>query len=300
MSSLAPICLFVFNRPEHTRRTIEALKRNPESTQSELYIFSDGPRSKGDRALVDALRTYLHGISGFKKIEVIERARNLGLGQSVIEGVTSVVNRDGRVIVMEDDLVTSPYFLRYMNEGLMLYENEPNVASIHGYVYPIDGLPETFFLKGADCWGWATWRDRWEAFNPDGAALLKELRHKRQTWDFDFKGSYPFTRMLEDQIAGRNKSWAIRWHASAFLKDWVTLYPGKSMVFNIGNDSSGTHSSTTEDFDVVLINRPVNLFKIDPVASPDAYQKFHEYFESTRPTLIHRIFGKLFGRRWKS
>jgi hypothetical protein len=139
---------------------------------------------------------------------VIERNRNWGLAESIIDGVTRVVNEFGRVIVVEDDLVTSIYFLQYMNEVLNLYEKEEKVASIHGYVYPIDGLPETFFLRGADCWGWATWKDKWALFEPDGTKLLDELKKRKLTKRFDFNGSYPFSLMLANQVSGKNDSWA--------------------------------------------------------------------------------------------
>jgi hypothetical protein len=296
MSAKAPICLFVFNRLDHTRRTVEALAKNPGASESDLFIFSDGPRNERDREAIAALRTYLKGITGFRRIEIKERAENLGLANSIITGVTEVVNSFGRVIVMEDDLVTSPYFLTYMNEALALYADDPKVASIHGYVYPVEGLPETFFLKGADCWGWATWRGRWAHFNPDGAFLLKEIKARRLSGEFDFGGAYPYSRMLSQQVAGKNNSWAIRWHASAFLAEMVTLYPGRSLVFNIGTDDSGTHCSATHEFDVTLINRAVKLEKLLPVPSPEAFIKFTEYFRSTHPPLFTRVITRLKSR----
>ena len=159
--------------------------------------------------------------------------------------------------------MTSRYFLRYMNEGLDLYEDQPDVICIHGYVYPgKQSLPETFLLKGADCWGWATWRRGWELFRTDGATLLEELERTALIREFDFDGTFPFSQMLRDQISGRNDSWAIRWYASAFLSNKLTLYPGRSLVHNIGNDSSGIHCEPSTFFDVQVSDAPVTLAKL--------------------------------------
>src|SRR5260370_30670471 len=121
-----------------------------------------------------------------------------------------VLSQHERVIVLEDDIVVSPFFLSYMNGALSLYEDEPRVASIHAYVYPIkEPLPETFFLRGADCWGWATWRRGWELFNSDGRYLLSELRRRGLTQQFDLHGAYRSRKMLKPQIAGANDSLAV-------------------------------------------------------------------------------------------
>ena len=150
---LAPITLFTYNRLWHTQQTIEALRNNELADVSELFLFSDGPKSEADREKVQSVREYLKSVTGFKKVAVVERDRNLGLAQSIISGVTEFVNKYGRVIVLEDDMLTSPFFLRFMNDALEFYKDEEKVISIHGYMYPVKAeLPETFFLKGADCW----------------------------------------------------------------------------------------------------------------------------------------------------
>ena len=153
---------------------------------------------------------YIKNINGFKRVTIIEREKNWGLANSIIDGVTKIVNEYGKIIVLEDDLVTSPYFLKFMNEALEIYNDEPNVASIHGYIYPIVNLPETFFIKGADCWGWATWKEKWSIFEADGKKLLDELQNRKLQNEADFNGSYGFTQMLKDQIDGKNNSWAVR------------------------------------------------------------------------------------------
>ena len=251
--NLAPIALFVYNRVNHLKKTIESLVENKHAEKSLLYIFSDGPKHDTDASDVNQVRHYLKTITGFKKVIINESPNNKGLANSIIAGVTDILSQYERVIVLEDDLVTSPYFLDYMNQGLELYSSDTQVASIHGYTYPTKNtLPDTFFLRGADCWGWATWKDRWSIFESNGPYLLDRLKKTNQTYAFDFNGTYPFTNMLEDQINGKNDSWAVRWHASTFLENKLTLYPGLSFVQNIGNDNTGTHCSQTQSFNVEL------------------------------------------------
>ena len=292
--TLAPVALFTYNRLWHTQQIVEALQYNELAIDSELFVFSDGPKTEADREKVAAVREYLATITGFGKVSVIHRNRNFGLAQSIITGVTEIVNRHGRIIVLEDDMVTSPGFLRFMNEALELYEVEERVISIHGYLYPVrTELPETFFLKGADCWGWATWKRGWEMFEPDGQKLLGELRARDLTHPFDFDGSYPYTKLLANQVRSKTDSWAIRWYASAFLRDKLTLYPGKSLVQNIGNDSSGTHCETRDEYDVELGEVAVPLSRIAIEADPAARRAVGVFLRSARPGLSKEIGRKL-------
>jgi hypothetical protein len=262
--SLSPIALFAYNRLDHTRRTLDALRANDLAGQSELFVFSDGPKSAAGQGLVDEVRAYVRSVSGFKSVQIIERPRNLGLAESIISGVGEICACFGRVIVLEDDLVTSQWFLTFMNRALELYRDDARVASVHGYCYPAPAgaLPETFFLRGADCWGWATWSRAWEKFDPNGAGLLDELQRRRLCREFDLEGAYPFTRMLQNQIAGRNDSWAIRWHAACFLSGHLTLYPGRSLVENIGQDGTGTHCEPSGEFTAAVATRPITVERI--------------------------------------
>ena len=258
--SLAPIVLFTYDRLWHTQKTIEALKNNELASKSELIIYVDGAKNKSVYESVSQVRDYVETVDGFKKVTIITRDKNWGLANSIIDGVTQVIKKYGKVIVLEDDMVVSPYFLEYMNEALEQFVDDDRVISVHGYVYPVDiELPEAFFLPGAACWGWATWRRGWALFNSDGQYLLDELVRRHLIQEFDYNGAYPFLNMLKDQIKGENNSWVIRWHASAFLANKLTLYPGRSLVNNIGNDSSGTHCNTTEDFDVELSKTSINF-----------------------------------------
>ena len=301
---VAPIALFVYNRLDHLKKTIESLANNRHAKDSLLYIFSDGPKDNVGIDAVKQVRHYLETITGFKKVQIVKSDENKGLAKSIISGVTKLVTRYGRVIVLEDDMVTSPYFLDYMNQGLNLYALDTQVASIHGYTYPTKNtLPDTFFLRGADCWGWATWKDRWSIFESNGPYLLDRLKKTNQTYAFDFNGAYPYTNMLEDQINGKNDSWAIRWYASAFLENKLTLYPGVSFVQNIGFDNTGTHCCQTQAFDVQLNTlgfHPLNRVSI--VESRLGKREYMDFFSSdiqkrvkkSSAEFLSKFFKKLF------
>jgi len=285
--------LFVYNRPSHTRRTIESLLANELASRSELMIFSDGAKNPSGAAAVEEVRRYLRTIEGFGSIRIYERDSNAGLARSIIEGVTRVVRDHGRVIVLEDDMVTSPWFLTYMNEALEMYAEDENVASVHAYSFPSQApLPETFFLRGADCWGWATWERSWRHFEPDGRKLLNALRERRLTRAFDLDGAFGYTRMLEDQVSGRNDSWAVRWHATCFLQERLTLHPGRSLVWNIGTDGSGTHCAETEDYASSLAQTPIRVTRIPVRESEQARAEFARFMRSTRKGLLQRIVAR--------
>lgn len=290
----APIALFAYDRPDHLKRTVEALRSNYGAAGSDLHVFSDAPRNLAAVEGVAQVRDYIRHIDGFRSVEIIKREKNFGLARSIIDGVTRLCDAHGMVIVVEDDLVTSPHFLAFMNGALAFYQGDSRVISIHGYCYPVAAtLPETFFLRGGDCWGWATWKRGWDLFEADGRALLEQLRKRELTHRFDFDGAYPYTRMLSDQIAGRNDSWAIRWNASAFLKDKLTLYPGRSLVLNIGNDGSGTHCSTTEDYSGLLSGDPIRMQTIPVQEHAEARNLFARFLRSSQPPLPLRILRRL-------
>lgn len=299
MSLLAPIVLFTYNRPEHTRLTLEALVKNELASDSDLIIYSDGPKDDAGAGKVQAVRNYLHTVNGFKSITIKEEEKNCGLANSIIAGVTEVVNKYGRIIVLEDDMVTSPYFLRYMNDALEIYQNEEKVISIHGYMYPVKAqLPETFFLRGADCWGWATWKRGWDLFEADGKKLQAELKSRKLFFAFNMNGSFPFADMLEGQIQGRNDSWAIRWHASAFLKNKLTLYPGSSLLLNTGNDQSGSNRSAKMDTMPEINTRRMELKKIPLCVNPKE-SKIIEFYLRKISNDRYNIIKRLKNLLWK-
>lgn len=268
MNYPAPIALFVYARPEHTAKTLEALRRNTMAAESDLVVFSDGARGGADRANVAAVRELVNRVTGFRSITVVERPRNVGLAKNIIDGVTQVCEARGAVIVLEDDLVSTSHFLRYMNDGLQIYEATTRVASIHSYMFPMaTPLPETFFLRGADCWGWATWKRAWDFFNPNAAELLRRLESSGLQKEFDFGGYYPYSEQLRRQAEGRSDTWAARWYASAFLADMLTLHPCRSLVHHLGADGSGTNVRYTSSMDVQLTERPINVIRQDAFES---------------------------------
>ena len=300
MKTYAPILLFVYNRPEHLKQLIASLQANAEAAQSMLFIYTDAARNKADEEQVNKVREVIRHIDGFASIEVIERATNWGLARNIIGGVTEQIRRYGRVIVLEDDLVVAPYFLRFMNDALEAYKDEPQVGHIQACDFTQDvSLPDTFLIKFTGSWGWATWERAWQHFNPDGQALLNELENRRLTRRFDFNGNYRFTRMLRRQVQGKNNSWAIRWNASLFLKDILSLNVGRSLVQNNGFDGSGTHCGGGNLYSSQLWMQPLPVEKITPICENEAARAaFARYYHRTNgfwAKVIRRIKRTLKG-----
>lgn len=288
--TFAPIALFAYRRPSHLSLTLEALSNNAGAGQSDLHIFVDGPRNRRDAKDVRRTREIARDARGFRSVVVREAFSNMGLSQSILSGVSEILETYQEVIVVEDDIETSPYFLQYMNDSLAMYRDCDQVASIHGYTYPVTvPLPSCFFLRGADCWGWATWRRAWAHFNPNGEILLEGLNNSGEMDVFDFGCPGLFSDMLRDQIAGRNDSWAIRWYASAFLGGLYTLYPGESLVRNFGFDGSGTHGGSTDLYQQTLRKSPVVLQKIPVIDSAEGREAFSRFLcdgrSKSEPTL---------------
>jgi len=280
---LSPILLFVYNRLTHTQRCVEALLRNPLASESELFVYSDGAKDASQQETVNEVRNYIHSISGFKNIIVIERNENWGLARNIIDGVTTQINQYGRVIVLEDDLVVAPHFLKFMNDALEAYKNEPQVGHIQGCDFTQDPtLPDTFLIKWTGSWGWATWDRAWKHFNPNGKALLQELEARKLTYTFDFDGKYGYTRMLRRQIEGKNNSWAIRWNASLFLKGILSLNVGRSLVQNEGFDGSGTNCGGGGLYASQLYLKELPVVPISPIEeNPEARQAYVRYYART-------------------
>ena len=281
--NLAPTLLFVYNRTKHVRRCIESLLKNSLAPESELYIYSDAAKDTSQQDAVTEVRDYIHTIQGFKKITIIERKENWGLARSIIDGVTTLVNQYGKVIVLEDDLVVAPHFLKFMNDVLEVYKNEPKVGHIQACDFTQDeSLPETFLIKWTGSWGWATWDRAWKHFNPNGKELLNELEERKLTYTFDFNGKYGYTRMLRRQIEGKNNSWAIRWNASLFLKDILSLNVGRSLVQNEGFDGSGTNCGGGGLYASNLYMEELPVTLISPIEeNKKARQVFSKYYART-------------------
>jgi hypothetical protein len=204
------------------------------------------------------------------------------------------MNKHKKIIVLEDDLLTSPFFLKYMNAALDLYEEETEVISIHGYLYPLQGMvPNTFFIKGADCWGWGTWQRGWNLFERDSSKLLTEIKKRNLIHDFDMDGWVNNVRMLKKQNKGKINSWAIRWHASAYLQNKLTLYPGKSLIKNIGFDISATHTTDNNYFGVNLSFEPINIQKIPPLENLEMKTAIIEFYKKNKSNLLKKAWQLL-------
>jgi len=264
--------------------------QNELPDQSVLYIYADGPKenaSEDQLKQIQKVRQLIRTKQWCKDVFIIERENNLGLANSIINGVTEILNKHDKVIVLEDDIVASKGFLKYMNEALCLYEKEDRVGCIHAWNYKMDtsGYPEsTFFLKGADCWGWATWKRSWSLFNPDGGFLLESILSKNMQYEFDRRGTHNYEIMLRDQTEGKNDSWAIRWHASLFLQNKYCLQPARPIVKNIGFDNSGIHCNDTD-----MVQNPVdyiNINKIDVTESEWFLKAYNNYLAANNKATV--------------
>jgi glycosyltransferase involved in cell wall biosynthesis len=248
---LAPIIVFAYNRPVHLAQCIKSLQANAECSESDLTVFVDGPKGSNDKTNVETCIRIAHEISGFRSVKVVARSENLGLARSLRTGIDEVLQNHEKVIVFEDDIFAAKGALRFLNLGLEDYLEIENVASIQLYQYPFNGhLSAPVFLRGADCWGWATWKDRWEKVSFDPEHLLTRLEPIRN--DFNLDGSARYFEMLEELGKGRIDSWAICWHASMYLENKVSLYPPIALCKNTGSDGTGTHASDTDYFAVEL------------------------------------------------
>lgn len=292
--SLAPIVLFVFNRPWHTQQTIEALKKNTLANDSELYIFSDGAKHAKDQVNVEKVREYIREVNGFKAISIIERDKNWGLANSIIDGVTTIVDEFGKIIVLEDDLVTGPYFLKFMNDALIFYREEDKVMHISGWNYPINttDLPETIFLRGTTCSGWATWDRAWQYFEKAPYKLLGSFT-KSDRYKFDYDGSVGMWSQVIGNLTGKLNTWAIFWYAAVFKKRGLCLHPSKSLVKNIGHDGSGVHCGSTDVYCAEAYDKQVTVFSTDLVESAIAMGRIKNFLLGNKRNIFGRVINKI-------
>lgn len=245
----APIVLFVFNRPKHTQITLNALLENKLACDTDIFIYADAPRNVADFEKTEEVKRLIYGTTGFKSITVIEREENYGLARNIIDGVTTVCEKYGRTIVLEDDIVTSPAFLQYMNNALSHYENNMNVWHISGWNYPIDpsGLPECFLWREMSCWGWGTWNNRWKHYKKNPLALTKEFTAK-DIREFNLDGHHNFWSQVIGNLNGTMNTWAIFWYATIFSNNGLCLNATTSLVKNIGFDDSGENCGSGDVF----------------------------------------------------
>ena len=294
MANLSPIVLFVYNRPEHTKRTVESLLKNTLARASKLLIFSDGAKNDKDLKKVNAVRDYIKTIKGFDRAEIVLRDKNFGLANSVISGITEVFKQNDRVIAMEDDIITSPSFLNFMNKALAFYQENKSIYSVSGYPYPIKisnkYQKDIFISYRASSWGWGTWKDRWEKVDWEIKDFSTFIFDKKTQKLFD-RGGQDLTPMLKAQMKGNVDSWAIRWSYAHFKKNAFCLYPIVPLCKNIGTDKSGTHSSSSKKLDVNLEESKTDF---DMVKKPELREEIAQQIQRLfKLSLTRRIINYL-------
>jgi len=280
----APVLLFTFKRLATLKKTVSALRENQLAAESDLFIFSDQASKADDFAQVRAVRDYLQTIDGFKSIHIIEAARNKGLANSIIEGVTEIVNRYGRVIVLEDDILTTPNFLTFMNAALIKYQRQQNVFSISGYSFNLgtdnawSQQFDTYFTTRGWSWGWATWKDRWTDVDwqvKDYPVFVKDAAEKKKFAE----GGSDLNLMLKRQMTGQLDSWAIRWFYHQYKVKGLTLYPILSKVYNDGFDDLATHTRGANDRYQPLLDKTIRFefaFPDAAVITPSYQKRFQK------------------------
>lgn len=308
---MSPICLFVYKRFDTTKLMLESLLACPECSESDLYVFMDAARSDKDVEDVKKVRALFDGLCGFRHIETFPADKNKGLARSVIEGVSQVLQKHDDIIVLEDDLVVSPDFLTFMNEALRVYRNRFDIWSISGYTPNLKELKElkdengVFLVPRAQCWGWATWRDRWSMVDWDVKDFKQFATSKGLRTNFDQGGNDLF-RTLEMERRGRIESWAVRWAYAAAKNNRLTVNPMQSKVKNIGMNSSDSHSGwhderhfvelkgnkTIIDPDVQLDETLVSAFKshhdLGIISKIGYFMRLHNLGYDFAKRLLHR------------
>jgi acetyltransferase-like isoleucine patch superfamily enzyme len=296
MKILSPIILFVYNRPKHTFSTLSALRNNYLADQSILYIYSDGAKENAqeeDLRKVAEVRRIAKSEAWCKEVILIERDKNLGLAENILDGVTEVVNNYGKVIVLEDDILTSKGFLKFMNEALDTYEDEKQVMHISGYIYPhtYKAKTETVFLKILSCWGWATWKRAWDKYNHDIENHIKYFQtNKNRIEKFNIEGHADYYNQLELNYRKEIYSWAVRWYASWLRSGGYSLFPTYSLTQNIGHDGSGANCDKTNIFHTEIVDS-INV-RQQKIAEDKGMRKSIDAFYAgiySRPNTIQRI-----------
>ena len=294
LDDLAPIVLFVYNRPDHTKQTVEALQKNELAIDSELFIYSDAAKNETAEQKVNEVRQYIKNIDGFKKVTIVEREKNWGLANSIIDGVTKIVNEYGKIIVLEDDLVTSPYFLKFMNEALEIYKDEEKVWHISGWNYPIDisGLDDVFLWRLMNCWGWATWADRWKHYEKNIDKFINKFS-KNDIYKFNIDGVENAWKQVVLNKEGKINTWAIFWYATIFKNNGLCINPSQTFVENIGHDGSGFHCGESCIFSSSLsINKKVK-FDTNVEENNIAVERIKLFYKRNKSNIFKRVINKL-------
>ncbi|HMJ67952.1 MAG TPA: hypothetical protein VK508_03620 [Cyclobacteriaceae bacterium] len=283
MSALSPIVLFVYNRPRHTLQTLTALSANTLASQSILYIYSDGPAndSPGLAENIAKTRQIIRDRPWCKEVIIKESDFNKGLAASITQGVTEVIRKHGRVIVLEDDIVTSPGFLQYMNDALECWKDEEQVMHISGHMYRLNiPMPETVFLNVVTPWGWGTWDRAWRYFVDDAKLLLNKLHNFKGFSQETYNRGYgqEFYKQITANADGSMRTWAVKWHTVIYLMNGACLHPGGSLTENIGFDGSGENSGKDTAYRITELRQSVKVEKIEIQERPDVLKAFAEHY----------------------
>lgn len=293
---LIPIALFVYNRVDHVRETVAALQLN-DLNDIGLYVFSDGPR-EGDDLAVARVREFVETISGFEFVNVKKSEENRGLANSIISGVTEVLKHHESIIVLEDDLIVSPYFTDYMRSGLATYRNDSRVMSIAGYGYPLGkylneyNCNDVYFLNLTTSWGWATWRTSWKFFEKNPKKLKNEFT-RADIKRFNLNNSENFWNQVLLNNRGLINTWAIFWYATVFKQNGLTLFPRISLVNNIGHDGSGTNCGRSDRFDTDLAHKQLSAITIPVEEDARARLALERFLKDSKPSLLTRCISLL-------
>lgn len=291
--NLAPIALFVFERPELTLKTLESLKKNELSKSSNLFVFADGPKPSFSAERLSRINETIEVVKSkkwCKEVSIIQSNSNKGLRASIISGVTKLCNEYGRVIVLEDDLELSPFFLNYMNDALEMYKDSNKVYHISGHVFDVgEKLPQTFFHSVPHSWGWATWQSKWEKFNPGIELNYKEISPKKE--EFNLEGSYNFFRQIKGNYDGTLNTWAVFWYASIFLNKGICLTPGKTFVRNIGFGKNATHTKYSNRglLEIKELSDKIELVKQEEKLDLNARRKIIKNFKKNKNNIFMKI-----------
>jgi len=299
---LYPITLVAFNRPYHTFKTLKYLSINPEAKHSELYAFIDGPRNELDKFKIDQTEKVIKSFEeNFKRISIRKSFSNKGLALNVIEGVSKVLNEYKATIVLEDDIETSESFLNYMNTSLDEFKNKKKVWHISGYNVPINLNTldkNTFFIRLMFCWGWGTWRDRWNSFKDDKFFLdpyyVKDIFSPSMINEFNLKGNHEiFWSQIENNAVTDKQTWAIFWYSHIFLNNGLCLTPVKSFCNNFGFDGSGQNCTKNAQIKSQKLNNSRELYFPKIIKEDEKFlQAVNNYFNY--PNIFLRIFRRIF------
>lgn len=294
---LAPIVLFVYNRPTHTAQTIEALKKNILATESRLFIYSDGYKNEHDAISVRKVREYINDISGFKTVEIIEQQINIGLANSIVSGVSEIINRYGTAIVLEDDVEVSEFFLQYMNETLVAFYDKKSIWHISALGYPVDTTliaDDIFCWRTMDCgWGWATWADRWRHFEKNTYKLMAEFS-KADIKKFNLDGAENFWRQVLLNKKGKINTWAVYWYAVIFKNNGLCVSPRLSYAKNIGFDGMGEHCGDGNPYvNIQMAHGLPNNYNIELCENEEVTRLIKLFYRRENRKIVSRIWRKI-------